>query len=280
MSNHFFNNPILNSPYEHPLKHWELDGDGQPTQRLQYQRRRAEFITPIPKPRRRKESKQQTRIAFDEGKGLSDEKQQYDPTSVINELRKHVDEWRQLPNLGDWQVTPETARLLEHWRNHDFSSFRPFFFQIEAVETAIWLTEVAPKKRKIGKRFLEHLESANEEANPGLFRLALKLATGAGKTTVMAMIIAWQTINAVRRPQSKNFTKGFLVVTPGLTIKDRLTKAAIENYWISGVNNTGSFGRWAFAEFRDVFEMEDEFRKKMEKEFNRIIEENTLETAK
>jgi type III restriction enzyme len=53
-------------------------------------------------------------------------------------------------------------------------------------------------------------------------RLALKLATGAGKTTVMAMIIAWQTINAVRRPGSKNFTRGFLVVTPGLTIKDRL----------------------------------------------------------
>jgi len=60
------------------------------------------------------------------------------------------------------------------------------------------------------------------DANPELMRLALKLATGAGKTTVMAMLIAWQTINAVRRPQSKRFTRGFLVVTPGLTIKDRL----------------------------------------------------------
>src|SRR5207245_7934619 len=59
-------------------------------------------------------------------------------------------------------------------------------------------------------------------ANPELMRLALKLATGAGKTTVMAMIIAWQTVNAVRRPQSKKFTRGFLVVTPGLTIRDRL----------------------------------------------------------
>src|SRR3546814_16857197 len=53
-------------------------------------------------------------------------------------------------------------------------------------------------------------------------RLALKLATGAGKTTVMAMLIAWQTINAVRRPNSKRFTRGFLIVTPGLTIRDRL----------------------------------------------------------
>ncbi len=52
-------------------------------------------------------------------------------------------------------------------------------------------------------------------------RLALKPATGAGKTAVMAMLIAWQTINAVRRPQSRRFTRGFLVVTPGITIRDR-----------------------------------------------------------
>src|SRR5690606_33726248 len=66
------------------------------------------------------------------------------------------------------------------------------------------------------------LARANRDANPQLSRIALKLATGAGKTTVMAMLIAWQTINAVRRPSSKKFTRGFLVVTPGLTIKDRL----------------------------------------------------------
>src|SRR5690606_26367479 len=58
--------------------------------------------------------------------------------------------------------------------------------------------------------------------NPELFRIALKLATGAGKTTVMAMLIAWQTVNAVRHPNSKAFTRGFLLVAPGITIKDRL----------------------------------------------------------
>src|SRR5439155_8757894 len=73
-----------------------------------------------------------------------------------------------------------------------------------------------------GKRFLDYLLSANKDAHPDLMRLALKLATGAGKTTVMAMLISWQTVNAVRRPQSNRFTRGFLVVTPGLTIKDRL----------------------------------------------------------
>jgi len=92
---------------------------------------------------------------------------------------------------------------------------------VEAVETLIWLTEVAPKFPR-HRGFLSHLENANREANPELTRLALKLATGAGKTTVMAMLIAWQTINAVRRRASKKFTRGFLVVAPGLTIKDRL----------------------------------------------------------
>ena len=118
-------------------------------------------------------------------------------------------------------MTPETARLLHHWRSHRFADIRPFFCQVEAVETAIWLTEVAPKL-PAARPVLKHLEAASEEANPGLARLALKLATGAGKTTVMAMIIAWQTVNAVRRPGSRKFTRGFLVLTPGVTIRDRL----------------------------------------------------------
>jgi type III restriction enzyme len=88
-------------------------------------------------------------------------------------------------------------------------------------ETAIWLTEVAGLSKN-GQRVLDHLAAANRDANPELMRLALKLATGAGKTTVMAMIIAWQTVNAVRHPTSKQFTRGFLVCAPGLTIKDRL----------------------------------------------------------
>ena len=90
------------------------------------------------------------------------------------------------------------------------------------VETAIWLTEVAPALGKEDRRFLDQIDAASEGANPGLARMALKLATGGGKTTVMAMIIAWQTINAVRRPGSRRFTRGFLVVTPGVTIRDRL----------------------------------------------------------
>jgi type III restriction enzyme len=222
MDNQFFEHPILNSPYEYPARHWELDTHGQPTQQIVENRRKAEFITPIPKPKKRKSPETQESIIFDEGAGLSTQKQLYDPTPIINDLRRQIDQWRQLPSPNDWLVTPETARLLQHWRQHKFQSIKPFFCQIEAAETAIWLTEVAPKLGKAGKGFLEHLANANAEANPELMRLALKLATGAGKTTVMAMLIAWQTVNAVRRPGSANFTRGFLVVTPGLTIKDRL----------------------------------------------------------
>lgn len=219
--NEFFSHPVLNNPYEQPKQHWELDTSGQPTQKLLPHRRRAEFITPIPKPRKRKGKAAQEALVFNEGKGLSTATQQYDPTSLINELRGQVEAWRSLPNPNDWLVTPETARLLQHWRHYKFNGVRPFFCQVEAVETVIYLTEVAPKKGKSGKAFLEHLANANAEANPDLMRLALKLATGAGKTTVMAMLIAWQTVNAVQRPSS-HFTRGFLVVAPGLTIKDRL----------------------------------------------------------
>jgi type III restriction enzyme len=218
--NPFFFRPILNSPYERPTRHWELDDSGQPTQRIIDQRRKAQFITPIPKPKKRRTAAQQAMV-FDEGSGLSTADQQYDPTSIINEVRSLVDAWRALPNPNHWQVTPETTRLLQHWRSHSFSSIRPFFCQVEAVETAIWLTEVAPQSKR-GKGLLEHLANANRDANPDLMRLALKLATGAGKTTVMAMLIAWQTVNAVRRAGSKNFTRGFLICAPGLTIKDRL----------------------------------------------------------
>ena len=219
-SERFFERPILNSPYGYPSQHWELDGGGQPTNRILERRRQVSFVTPIPKPKKVKGA--QRRLDLDEAASqVATDDQQYELAQTINSVRTAVDRWRALTDLGEWRVTPETARLLRHWRHHRFNDIRPFFCQVEAVETAIWLTEVAPQLAA-GRLFLEHLDTANREANPALSRLALKLATGAGKTTVMAMLIAWQTVNAVRRPNSRRFTRGFLVVTPGITIKDRL----------------------------------------------------------
>jgi type III restriction enzyme len=221
MSDGFFKQPILNSPYECPARHWELDANGQPTEKVIESRRPADFITPIPKPRRQRGQGRQGNLALDDDQGLSTDSQQYAQAAIIRQVRAEVDRWRGLPE-SQWRVTPATARLLRHWRQHEFSNLRPFFCQIEAAETAIWLTEVAPEAGKEGKAILEHMANANRDANPELMRLALKLATGAGKTTVMAMLIAWQTVNALRHPGSKRFSRGFLVVTPGITIRDRL----------------------------------------------------------
>mgnify|MGYP001792114120 CR=1 FL=1 len=224
MTDRFFDAPILNSPYEYPARHWELDETRQPTGQELANRRPADFITPIPKPKKRRQSQeaeQQTLALFDT-EGISDDSQTYDLSLYINSIRDKVNAWRQLPDPKFWKVSPTTEKLLQHWRDYPFQGIRPFFCQVEAVETAIWLAEVAPKSGKKEKAFLQHLDEVNEDANPELFRICLKLATGAGKTTVMAMLIAWQTLNAARHPTSNKFTKDFLIVTPGITIRDRL----------------------------------------------------------
>ena len=221
MQNPFFDHPILNSPYHYPSRHWELDDQGQPTQAIIENRRRADFITPIPKPKKRKDKPIQDDLIFAMAEMSSESQQDYSANEIINELRHEIDAWRKKPE-SEWLVEPITKRLLKHWRSYEFNGVRPFFCQLEAVETLIWLTEVAPKFAKRGKFFLDRIERANLDANPELLRIALKLATGAGKTTVMAMVIAWQTLNAQEYSSSKRFTQGFLIVTPGLTIKDRL----------------------------------------------------------
>ncbi len=212
----FFENPILNSPYEYPRKHWETDADNQPTGRIVESRRPSSLRSPIPAPHGNVQNGSQLDLFTDTVDGVD-----YQNNQFINMVRAYVDEWRALPR-DKWNVTPETARILGHWRHYDFPSYRPFFCQVEAVETLIWLTEVAPKdKRKYG-HVLEEIARSNAASDPDLFRIACKLATGAGKTTVMAMVIAWQTINAAHHGVSDKFTNGFLVCTPGITIRDRL----------------------------------------------------------
>ena len=107
MSNPFFDQPILNSPYLYPLRHWELDAAGQPTQKVSESRRPASFITPIPKPKLQSGKARKTTptpdaptLGMDEGKGLSTAEQKYDTTSYINEVRNEVDKWRANPDLS------------------------------------------------------------------------------------------------------------------------------------------------------------------------------------
>ncbi|MFC5517255.1 BPTD_3080 family restriction endonuclease [Kaistia terrae] len=218
MTKPFYGEPILNSPYLVPTRHHSLGEDGQPLDHPAIQGRRpSKYLVPVPRGRRAKASKQET-LDLD---SAGNDSGRYTPNALVNEIRRHLESWRSLPNPNDWGVTPTTQRLLQHWRSDAFSGARPFFCQVEAAETVIWLTEVARGRPRYAQLF-GHLQKANQDANPELFRLALKLATGAGKTTVMAMLIAWQAINAARQPNSSLFSKGFLLVAPGITIRDRL----------------------------------------------------------
>ena len=196
-----------------------MDADNLPTQNINEFRRPSSLKSPIAVNRRVKGGQYQGDLFSQTEDGV--DYSTYSTNDFINNIRDKVGEWRKLPQ-EKWGVTAETARLLRHWRNGDnFPDIRPFFCQVEAVETLIWLTEVANATTG-GKQILEQLALANDSADKNLYRIALKLATGAGKTTVMAMIIAWQTINAARHGVGAKFTNGFLITTPGITIKDRM----------------------------------------------------------
>jgi len=146
MAQSFFDKPILNSPYNYPGQHWELI-DGQPSGNIIGTRRDSVYYSPVPKPKKVKKTKkgEEQTLKFTDDLTDPQDEQEYVTTKIVNEIRSYVQTWRQIPNPNDWGVTPETARLHQHWRHHKFSNQRPFFCQVEAVETAIWLTEVAPK---------------------------------------------------------------------------------------------------------------------------------------
>ncbi len=199
-------NPILNSPYEEPQRHFRFDEDGI-TSDVVNARRASSYFVPIAKAR--KKGKQ---LVLD-SEWTQD---RLEENKLINDIRGRVELWRQGRYSG---VTTTTLRLLEYWTDPERE--KPLFFcQIEALETLIYITEAANKS---GDAWIENeLKKANESANPELFRLACKMATGSGKTVVMAMIIAWQTLNKLANAQDRRFSDAFLLVAPGITIRDRL----------------------------------------------------------
>ncbi len=200
-------NPVINSPFVEPQRHFRFTDQGI-TDEIVTGRRISEYFVPIP--RARKRSPQQ--LAF-ETEWTAD---RLEENRFINQVRGRVALWRK----GGYQgITRVTARLLEYWKRPD-RECRLFFCQIEALETAIYLTEVA--ERYGDAWIVEAIRRSNQDANPGLFRIAFKMATGSGKTAVMAMLIAWHTLNKIANPQDSRFVDAFLIVTPGITIRDRL----------------------------------------------------------
>ncbi|GJQ29740.1 MAG: restriction endonuclease [Phycisphaerae bacterium] len=200
-------NPIINSPFAAPERHYRFD-EGGITSEIVSARRPSSYFVPIAQPRSRT-SGQQT---IEDWTG---DRIEENPT--VNQIRTRVRQW--VTGRYTLDTTPVTARLLDHWTNPGRG--RPLFYcQIEALQTLIYITEVA---KKVGDQWIEnHLLDVSSNANPGLFRVATKMATGSGKTVVMAMLIAWQSINKARNPQDARFTDAFLLVTPGITIRDRL----------------------------------------------------------
>jgi type III restriction enzyme len=199
-------NPILNSPFREPTRHFRFDEDGI-TSEIAEGRRRSMYFIPIAKPKTKGGA--QLSLPGDwVGERMTD-------NDFINRVREHVSAWRGAKYPG---ITAVTRDLLAYWQAPDRE--KPLFFcQIEALETAIFLAEVAGNRQP----WIENkLREDGQARNPGLYRIAFKMATGSGKTVVMAMLIAWQALNKLANAQDKRFSDAFLVITPGITIRDRL----------------------------------------------------------
>jgi type III restriction enzyme len=184
---------IVNSPYEEPKCHWHYDRQTRTFDKREG-RRPAGYVVATP------------------------DSQDFDDPGffvelpLVNKIRPRVKAWREgQPRYAG--TTGITQRLLEHWRSIEERQYPLFFCQLEAIETLIWLVE-GPASEKVG---------IDVPKDGGDFvRLCSKMATGSGKTVVMAMLIAWQVLNKVTYPQDTRFSKNVLVIAPGLTVKSRL----------------------------------------------------------
>ena len=195
---------IVNSPYEEPACHWRYDRTTRLFD-LAEGRRPAGYVVASPDSN-----------AFDDP-GVFVE------IPLVNQIRDRVRAWRHAGYPG---VTRVTKRLLMYWKDPEEFDARQFFFcQIEAAETLIWLTEAPPA----------HRMGIDIPSDGGAFqRLCAKMATGSGKTVVMAMVIAWHVLNKIANPRDTRFARNVLIIAPGLTVRNRLAVLAPshpENYY-------------------------------------------------
>lgn len=200
---------ILNSPYEEPSRHFKSDEKGISNEIVEL-RRPSSFFIPVPRAKTLKKREEQNVAEGAYGSELQKENE------FINKVREKVSAWRNADYPG---LTKTSRDLIYYWKDENRDN-KLFFCQIEALETLMYVNEVAEKSGE--GWIINELKKVGREANPGLYRIALKMATGSGKTVVMAMIIAYNTLNKIRYSQDTRFTDTFVVITPGITIKDRL----------------------------------------------------------
>ena len=196
---------IINSPYEKPDKHLKHDRNERKFELVEGRRPAGYTIA-------------------------SEHSEKFDDPGFfvelpdVNKIRARVDKWRDSGYPG---ITKVTKELLDYWKKPDRER-KLFFCQLEAIETLIWFIE-APDTEKQGIKL--------EGDGGNIERLCSKMATGTGKTVVMAMLIAWQIINKMTYRQDTRFSKDILVVSPGLTVRNRLqvlspTASEGSNYYI------------------------------------------------
>ena len=184
---------IINKPYEEPENHWSYNPATKKFSRAPG-RRPAGYL-----------------IASGDSKTF-DDPGVFVEIPLVNHIRQRVNAWQDAGYPG---VTAITKRLLEHWSDpEEFENRQFFFYQLEAVRTLIWLAE-APDSAKVGIK-------VPGDDGEDFRRRCSKMATGTGKTVVMAMVIAWHILNKVTYTQDTRFAKNVLVVAPGLTVKSRL----------------------------------------------------------
>lgn len=207
----FFDEVIISTPYYEPTKYWDYSQvHRRPV--LADGRRPSGFFVPATQ-----DDDQTTQLPIsttlrsdDMSHFSSPEHFVFKKLKLVNNIRKKVKEWR-LNNYPG--VTSTTRDLLKYWHNIKIRPSRLFFCQLEAIETMIWLTETADGVK----------QRVTLPTDGGPFpRLCSKMATGTGKTLVMAMLISWQILNSVVNPTDKRFSKNILVVAPNITVRSRL----------------------------------------------------------
>lgn len=182
---------IINSPLKQPEQYWSYNRETQEFE-LQQGRRKAGYFR----------ASQRTAQNYDDPG-------EFQEIEIVNTIRPRVQAWKE---RGYPNVTRITKELLDYWNNPDVRRFQIFFCQLEAVETAIWLTEASEAEK----------QGIDIPKDADLERWCFKLATGTGKTVVMSMLIAWQSLNKIANPKDTRFSKNVLILAPGITVKDRL----------------------------------------------------------
>lgn len=214
-------NPILNSPYLEPQSHYATDADGA----LNYDDIRtgrrifAPDVISIP-------TKQGPQKSIFE---VNDFAETYG-THLINLCRKEIGKWRSEKYPNTTRVTKE---LLSFWFDNPerHATKKLFFAQQEAIETAIFLNEVA-EKSNAGQHILNQIKAGQQTVSSDnadqLPRIAFKMATGTGKTVVMACFIVYHYFNRQEYRNDTRFADYFLLVAPGVTIRDRLSVLMVD----------------------------------------------------